>query len=209
MRERRRARTWDAIHAAASELARKNGIKQTTAELIAERAGVSPRTFFNYFSAKEDAIIGLRTPMMSEEVLESVPQREGGNLLAYAARILMRVLRDSLSQHSWTLDGEIFRENPELRQRMKIHTLRCEHELQEFLLAMDWGVYESTGRLVRREGEEGAPDEHQTERVRATVLMAAAVLRHIRFGAELSTAELDSAIGDTVTLFAHIVKEAR
>lgn len=202
-------RTWDAIHGAASELARERGIKQTTAELIAEQAGVSPRTFFNYFSSKEDAIIGLRPPRMGEEVLESMREVESTSLLSYAAHILMRVLRGSIAQDSWTLNREVFDEHPELRQRMKIHMLRCENELQDFLLAMDWGVYESTGQLVRREGEEGAPDPRQSERVRATVLMAAAVLRHIKFGADLSSDELDSSIGATVTLFAHIVKEAR
>ena len=65
LRERRRSRTWEAIHAAAAEQARAKGLKGTTAESIAEQAGVSTRTFFNYFPSKEDAVLGLREPQMS------------------------------------------------------------------------------------------------------------------------------------------------
>ena len=67
LRERRREQTWTAIHEAALKRVREHGMRGTTVEEIAQEAGVSPRTFFNYFPSKEDAVLGLREPVVSEE----------------------------------------------------------------------------------------------------------------------------------------------
>jgi AcrR family transcriptional regulator len=45
-----------------------------TIEAIAEAAGVSPRTFFNYFSSKEDAIVGI-APAQSSALLADLLAR--------------------------------------------------------------------------------------------------------------------------------------
>ena len=66
LRERRREQTWMAIHEAALKRVREHGMRGTTVEEIAQEAGVSPRTFFNYFPSKEDAVLGLREPVVSE-----------------------------------------------------------------------------------------------------------------------------------------------
>lgn len=55
LRERRTAQTSREIHEAALGLFEELGVRATTAQLIAERAGVSLRTFFRYFSTKEQA----------------------------------------------------------------------------------------------------------------------------------------------------------
>src|SRR5690606_32876329 len=49
LRERRKADTWLAIHEAAATLALERGLENATVEAVAEAAGISPRTFFNYF----------------------------------------------------------------------------------------------------------------------------------------------------------------
>lgn len=54
----RRYRTAKKIQAAAVELATRNGITNVTTEEIARQAGISTRTFFNYFPYKEAAIMG-------------------------------------------------------------------------------------------------------------------------------------------------------
>src|SRR5579875_1039070 len=56
-RERKKAATRQAIHDAAFELVERNGLAGTTIEAISDRAGVAPRTFWAYFSSKEDAVI--------------------------------------------------------------------------------------------------------------------------------------------------------
>lgn len=50
---RRRLDTYLEIHEAALELFESQGIRETTVQQIADRARVSPRTFFRYFTTKE------------------------------------------------------------------------------------------------------------------------------------------------------------
>lgn len=50
----RRAALVDATHALVAEL----GLDAVTVDMVCARAGVSPRTFFNYFPTKDDAVLG-------------------------------------------------------------------------------------------------------------------------------------------------------
>ena len=50
------ARTREALTDAALTLFARDGFDATTADRIAERAGVSPRTFFRYFPTKESVV---------------------------------------------------------------------------------------------------------------------------------------------------------
>jgi AcrR family transcriptional regulator len=65
LRERKKAETHQALASAALHLADQLGPERVTVEAIAEAAGVSPRTFFNYFSSKEDAIVGIASAQSS------------------------------------------------------------------------------------------------------------------------------------------------
>src|SRR6516225_11277009 len=56
LRERRRRQTSADIRDAAVRLARERGFDKVTIEEICAEAGISARTFFNYFPNKESAI---------------------------------------------------------------------------------------------------------------------------------------------------------
>ncbi|HEU4850033.1 MAG TPA: TetR family transcriptional regulator [Terrimesophilobacter sp.] len=58
LRERKRRATRSAIQVAILDLAARHGYDQVTIDEVSAAADISPRTFFNYFSSKDDAVIG-------------------------------------------------------------------------------------------------------------------------------------------------------
>lgn len=59
LRERKKRARREALIEAAHALVGAHGLEAVTVESICARAGVSTRTFFNYFASKDDAVLGL------------------------------------------------------------------------------------------------------------------------------------------------------
>lgn len=57
LRERKKAETRDRLARASVELLLEHGVEQTTVSEITARAGVSTRTFHNYFAHRDDAFL--------------------------------------------------------------------------------------------------------------------------------------------------------
>ncbi len=119
-REQNKIDTHRAIADAAFDLARSVGPGAFTVDQIAERAGVSRRTFFNYFHSAEEALT-VRTDGFLElaiEVFATLPQDEP--VFDSMIRCFTETTRmEGLSQH-----GELFRMaagNPELL-RAQLHS---------------------------------------------------------------------------------------
>lgn len=146
LRERRREQTWTAIHEAALKRVREHGMRGTTVEEIAQEAGVSPRTFFNYFPSKEDAVLGLREPVVSEEILETDRAHEDDNTIIRVTHLLWEVIFQSFHYAKGKDPRAPYQEFPESAKRMKMHYMKCEQVLTEYLNTIDWVAFDAAGR---------------------------------------------------------------
>jgi AcrR family transcriptional regulator len=74
LRQRKRELVRDAIAHAAWDLFASEGYEATSVAEVARAAGVSRRTFFRYFSSKEDIVVGA-SDALAEDVLAAVARR--------------------------------------------------------------------------------------------------------------------------------------
>jgi len=84
LRERKKQATRAALREAALRLAVEHGPDQVRVEDIAEAAGVSPRTYNNYFASREQAIVAAVTADREERIAAAVAARPAGVRLADA-----------------------------------------------------------------------------------------------------------------------------
>ncbi|MFI7579514.1 TetR family transcriptional regulator [Kocuria sp. M1N1S27] len=124
LRARKKAESWSAIHEAAAALAVEHGVEGTTVEAVAAAAGVSPRTFFNYFPAKEDAVLGMRAPSLDPELLEGFSL--GHDLLGQVSRLLLAVSRSAYASPDAERRRKLLQDHPSLGRRR--HELMLEAE---------------------------------------------------------------------------------
>ena len=138
LRARKKAETWSAIHEAAAALAVRHGVEGTTVEAVAAAAGVSPRTFFNYFPAKEDAVLGMRAPSLDPELLDGFALEH--DLLGQVSRLLLAVSRSAYAGRDAERRRRLLQDHPSLGRRRHELMLEAEalvrHTLAE-LLARD------------------------------------------------------------------------
>jgi AcrR family transcriptional regulator len=113
LRERRRIETRDLIQRSAFELARARGVDAVTVEAICETAGVSLRTFFNYFPFKEAVFVAPIVPL---------PEAAVATFLA-ATGDLMEGLAELMAAHAVEIQktrwmGEMMREIAQVHPRV-------------------------------------------------------------------------------------------
>jgi len=84
LRERKKQATREALREAALRLALERGPDNVRVDDIAEAAGVSPRTYNNYFSSREQAIVAAVTAEREARVAAAVAARPASVPLADA-----------------------------------------------------------------------------------------------------------------------------
>ena len=170
LRERKRLATRRAIQRAVLTLSCDRGIEKVTVEDISRLADVSPRTFFNYFSSKDAALVGDELDLASEEQIEAfVLAGPDGDILAQLAALLSDSLRNTEGDREiHQLRRQVMKENPYLFG-MRMATLRnFEGRLQEII----------TRRFVADHPELGAESVQLQQRALLFTLVAVAALRH-------------------------------
>ena len=115
LRERKKAATRQALHDAALRLAIEHGADRVTVEAIADEAGVSRRTFSNYFGSKEEALMygDFQRIRSLIEMVRSRPEAESPwTALTAAAEEFYRHLGDLDPQ--WVAQARLVRGHPAL-----------------------------------------------------------------------------------------------
>ena len=102
LRERKKQRTREALTDAACALFARHGVENTTVEQIAAAVDISPRTFFRYFSSKEDVAVSVLDQQVTEVIraLEARPPEES------VLTALRRAVVDTVRVHEDAADGE-------------------------------------------------------------------------------------------------------
>src|SRR4029453_9034843 len=107
LRDRKKDRTRRTLQAEAVRLFTQQGFQATTIEEIAAAAEVAPRTFFRYFSSKEEVVFWSEHQPMLAEFVAARPDHEP------AAEALRRGLVDGLASFS-------DQDRPRLLERSKL-----------------------------------------------------------------------------------------
>lgn len=118
LRERNRRETWAALYEAAATLAERHGPGAVTVDDIAARAGVSKRTFFNYFATKEDGILGFREPRLSPESIEAFRASPAPVVDRTVALIMAAIHGSTDAPNTGGRRTALVRKHPELRGRL-------------------------------------------------------------------------------------------
>lgn len=116
LRERKKAQTRRALTAAAIRLSIERGSPdRVTVEEISEAADVSPRTFFNYFSSKEDAVLGV-DPERRTELRAELELRPADEAPIEALRAALLSTAEGIDENAelWAQRLQLVREHPTL-----------------------------------------------------------------------------------------------
>ena len=119
LRERKKLATRLALHRAALQLVAERGLDEVSVEDIADRAEVSPRTFFNYFPSKLDAVVGL-DPAMPEQLSTAFAVRPASESPVEAMRAVQRERAREMAGESelWPLRMTVVDAHPVVLQRL-------------------------------------------------------------------------------------------
>jgi AcrR family transcriptional regulator len=129
LRERKNARTREAIERAAYELTLEQGYERTTVVEIAERADVAPRTVFTRYPSKDSIIFG-RSDASAARLTEAITAHDG----ALVDRLAV-FIRDSIAAYENALELEKLRVRAILGDPYLRRTLRGQLDTTEDTIA--------------------------------------------------------------------------
>jgi AcrR family transcriptional regulator len=149
LRDRKKTATRQSLHEAALRLAMAHGLDGVTVEDIADEAGVSRRTFSNYFANKEDAILhedrertGRLLSFLGDRPASEPPWPALRNAVA-------DLLRDQdAPDPAWVEQLRLLRRHPSLLARQASDQIAVERELAAVLVERGHDTDEELARLM-------------------------------------------------------------
>jgi AcrR family transcriptional regulator len=137
LRERKKQARRAALIDAAQQLVAEHGLDAVTVEMISAEAGVSPRTFFNYFETKDDAVLGAEATGLAEDVVRTfVGGGPTGRLLSDLQVVVASVLGSAGEAHDRMKRAmDLMQQEPRLLQRHVVWMDRHKSRLVELFEA--------------------------------------------------------------------------
>ena len=164
LRERKKLATSRALREAAVRLTLERGLENVTVEAISAEAEVSPRTFFNYFATKEDALLDGVPVSLDEEARAAFVA--GGPTGVFTEDL------GSLLMASLLVSGDLGRQRADIALRRQL--VDREPHLLPGLLGRFHDVERSVAAAMAE--REGVPADDTRSQVAAAAAMSA--MRH-------------------------------
>ncbi len=190
LRERKKEATRRALHEAAMRLSVEHGLDEVTVEAIADAAGVSRRTFSNYFGGKEEALLYGGEQRM-RALLETFATRPDDESSWTALQATWRLVHERFGDldPQWAAQVRLARNHPSVLARQLAHYAEFERALTELIAARD-----------------GVPSAGLRHRVMAGAFMTALRVASVTWTEERSTRSLAEVVEESL---AEIAREYR
>jgi AcrR family transcriptional regulator len=170
-RGQRQAVTSRTIEQKAVELVLEHGLDQVTVDMICEASGVSQRTFFNYFSTKNAAILGSVEPRLDEAAVRRFLASDNDDLLVDLLPLVIGLAPFDPSDPALAAD----------RMRIITRTPALLNTEMERLFAIQQDVQEVLTLRLRRHA---ARDETEQETRELAILISHFVAGILRYSIE-------------------------
>lgn len=169
LRERKRLATRRAIEFAALGLVADKGLDRVTVDEISRIADISPRTFFNYFTSKESALVGDAPELPSAEGVSAYVNATGGSVFDGLAELLANATEgESKDTELVLLRRGLLKEYPQLLA-MRMAAMRAFEDKLRDVIAR---------RLLAEDPTLAADDEFVLSRSRLITHVAFGAMRH-------------------------------
>ncbi|MCS5734279.1 TetR/AcrR family transcriptional regulator [Herbiconiux daphne] len=134
LRERKKVETRTAIHEAALRLVAENGVEHASVDAICSEAGVSTRTFFNYFPSKVSAVVGLPSFVITDAQRDAFLERDGERWLVRDLCALVGGIMDATSRDG--VDRQAIRDVLSRRKEIAPDIIKFAAELRRDIVAL-------------------------------------------------------------------------
>ncbi|RKR76695.1 TetR/AcrR family transcriptional regulator [Frondihabitans australicus] len=154
LRDRKREETRNRLEAAAVTLVLRDGLDHATVDSISSMADVSPRTFFNYFDTKEDAILGIKDIDLTPEIVaEHMHRSDGADVVESTVTLLLSLISPTIEGKTLHEQRhEVLRRHPQLFGRHMAQMTRMVEPLLDAVTT-----------VLEHDGDERVVDRQQAE----------------------------------------------